>query len=75
MLVFGGLPLGIIALIALAVYGKSIVRQPNATARASRGTYAPAWYVPHPDAVVRGPAPATVGVARRRRGGGASGEW
>lgn len=79
VLVFVGIPLGIVALLAVAVYGKSIVRQPNRYRPGRPWGYAPSWYVPHPETVVH---PAGTG-ARAIEGavtsttavGGASGEW
>lgn len=70
VLVFGVIPLGVIALVALAVYGKSLVRQPNRYRPGKPWTYPPAWYVPHPDAVVAQSAASTTTAV-----GGASGEW
>jgi hypothetical protein len=70
VLVFIGIPAGIIAVIALGVYGKAIVRQPNRYRPGKGWDYPPAWYVPHPDAVVgQGSSETTTAV------GGASGEW
>jgi hypothetical protein len=76
LLVFVGIPAGIIAIIYVAVYGKSMVRQPNRYRPGRPWEYAASWYVPHPDAVVdsgapspSGPTPSTTAV------GGASGEW
>jgi hypothetical protein len=71
LLVFVGIPAGIIALIALAVYGKSMVRQPNRYRPGRAWDYPPSWYVPHPDAVVRHDG----GRATTTAVGGASGEW
>jgi len=70
LLVFVGIPLGIIALIVLAVYGKSLVRQPNRYRPGRPWNYPPTWYVPHPEAVS---APAEAGSTTAV--GGASGEW
>ena len=70
VLVFGVIPLSVISLVTLAVYGKSLIRQPNRYRPGKPWTYPPAWYVPHPDAVVaRSPGSTTTAV------GGASGEW
>jgi hypothetical protein len=71
VLVFVGIPLGIIALIALAVFGKSMVRQPNRYRPGRTWDYPPSWYVPHPDAVVRNQNAGSSTTAV----GGASGEW
>lgn len=72
LLVFVGIPAGIIALIFLAVYGKSIVRQPNRYRPGKPWDYAPSWYVPHPE-VVAGSAVSRSGSTTAV--GGASGEW
>jgi hypothetical protein len=70
VLVFVGIPAGIIALIVLAVYGKSLVRQPNRYRPGRPWNYPPTWYVPHPE-VVSVPA----GSGSTTAVGGASGEW
>jgi hypothetical protein len=77
VLVFVGIPLGIVLLITLAVYGKALVRQPNRYRPGKAWNYPPRWFVPHPDAVVH-----HVPVHRQLEGassttavGGASGEW
>lgn len=72
VLVFVGIPGGIIGLIFVAVYGKSVVRQPNRYRPGKAWDYPPSWYVPHPDAVMHGDRAdqsSTTAV------GGASGEW
>lgn len=78
VLVFGAIPLGIIALIAFAVYGRSALHQPNRYRPGRPWTYPPAWYVPHPEALpsqkvergaIEGETVAAVPA------GGASGEW
>lgn len=71
VLVFGAIPLGIIAVIALGVYGKSMIRQPNRYRPGKTWDYPPAWYVPHPDAVLgQGRSGSSTTAV-----GGASGEW
>ncbi len=78
LLVFVGIPAGIIALIAIAVFGRSAVRQPNRYRPGRPWTYEPTWYVPHPDAVVhaRGAATRAIeGASSTTAVGGASGEW
>jgi hypothetical protein len=70
VLVFGAIPIGVIALVILAVYGKSLVRQPNRYRPGKAWNYPASWYVPHPDAVVTPSAGATTTAV-----GGASGEW
>jgi hypothetical protein len=71
VLVFGAIPLGVVALLTLAVYGKSLVRQPNRYRPGRPWDYPPSWYVPHPDAVVARPRASGSTTAV----GGASGEW
>jgi hypothetical protein len=68
--VFVGIPAGIIAFLALAVYGRSMVRQPNRYRPGKAWNFPPSWYVPHPDAVVHRERGATTTAV-----GGASGEW
>jgi hypothetical protein len=70
VLVFVGIPAGIIALTALAVFGKAMVRQPNRYRPGKSWDFAPSWYVPHPDAVVQHESSGTTTAV-----GGASGEW
>ena len=71
VLVFVGIPAAIIAFLFLAVYGRSLVRQPNRYRPGRPWTFAPSWYVPHPEAVVR----PTGGDKSTTAVGGASGEW
>jgi hypothetical protein len=79
LLVFVGIPAGIIALIAIAVFGRSAVRQPNRYRPGRPWTYEPTWYVPHPDAVVHAHDTTTRaiqgGASTTTAVGGASGEW
>jgi hypothetical protein len=70
VLVFVGIPAGIIALIAIAVFGKSILRQPNRYRPGRPWLFPPTWYVPHPDAVL-----STRAASSTTAVGGASGEW
>ena len=78
VLVFVGIPLGITALLALAVYGKALTRQPNRYRAGKPWNFPPAWYVPHPDAVLQ-PVPVRkqieAGTSMTTAVGGASGEW
>ncbi len=73
LLVFVGIPLGVIAVIFVAVYGRSMVSQPNRYRPGKPWDFEPSWFVPHPDAVVHtepaGKPGSTTAV------GGASGEW
>ena len=68
--VFVGIPAGITAVLVLAVYGRSLMHQPNRYRPGRPWTYPPTWFVPHPDAVVQ-PERRTSTTAV----GGASGEW
>lgn len=81
VLVFVAIPLAVVALVVLAVYGRSMVHQPNRYRPGKAWTYAPAWYVPHPQAIddvvsdraaleaSDGHEPTAAAV------GGANGEW
>jgi hypothetical protein len=69
ILVFVGIPAGIIAFLGLAVFGKSMVRQPNRYRPGRAWDFPPSWYVPHPE-VAHPKAGATTTAV-----GGASGEW
>ena len=80
-LVYGAIPLGIILLLATFVFGRSTMQQPNRYRPGRPWTYAPVWYVPHPDALpnhenarlaIEG---AIDGTAHAVAVGGASGEW
>lgn len=75
LLVFVGIPAGIIAIIFVAVYGKTMVRQPNRYRPGRPWNYPPSWYVPHPDAVVHSETPAQSGARSTTAVGGSSGEW
>ncbi len=70
LLVFVGIPAGIVLLIFLAVYGRSLTRQPNRYRPGKPWDYAPSWYVPHPEVVVSSPQKEPTTAT-----GGASGEW
>jgi hypothetical protein len=74
VLVFAGIPAAIIAFLFVAVYGRSMVSQPNRYRPGKPWDFPPSWYVPHPDAVLHSVHPddetsSTTAV------GGASGEW
>ena len=70
VLVFIGIPAGIILLIFLAVYGKSLLRAPNRYRPGRPWDFEPSWYVPHPEVVdTRSRTGSTTAT------GGASGEW
>jgi len=69
LLVFVGIPVLVFLLLAAAVFGKSMVRQPNRYRPGKAWDYAPRWYVAHPE-VLKGPA-----TGSSTAQGGASGEW
>jgi hypothetical protein len=78
VLVFVGIPAAIIAALAFAVYGKTMLHQPNRYRPGRPWNYAPAWFVPHPDAVVATAADRPrleAGTTSTTAVGGASGEW
>ena len=79
LLVFVGIPIGIVAVIAIAVFGRSTVRQPNRYRPGKAWAYEPTWYVPHPDAVVHAHTATKRaiegGTSTTTAVGGASGEW
>lgn len=72
-LIFAGIPAAIIAVLGVGSFGTSLLHH-GARYRPGRPwTYAPVWYVPHPQALTQHrpalPAGETSAV------GGASGEW
>jgi hypothetical protein len=81
VLVYIGIPVAVLALVVFAVYGRSMVHQPNRYRPGKAWTYPPAWYLPHPDAIADvvpdrvmidspdGAKSSAVAV------GGANGEW
>ena len=81
VLVYGGIPLGITLLLAIFVFGRSAMQQPNRYRPGRAWTYAPVWFTPHPDALpnhegarlaIEG---SIAGSASTTAVGGASGEW
>ncbi len=77
-LVFAGIPIAVIALVTFAVYGRTLLHQPNRYRPGRAWNYEPSWFVPHPQALTAAPTShaaiegATHSVAAV---GGASGEW
>lgn len=79
LLVFVGIPLGAVLVVSFAVFGRSALQAPNRYRPGKAWTYAPAWYLPHPDSlsdtvadrvqIAGAPGAAAVAV------GGANGEW
>lgn len=74
VLVFVGIPAAIVAVIAFAVYGRSMLHQPNRYRPGRPWNFEPEWFVPHPDALTHGDR-AAVTVGATTAVGGASGEW
>lgn len=70
VLVFVAIPLAVVALVTIAVYGRSAVHQPTRYRPGKAWTYPPSWYVPHPEAVG-----SSEGRGATTAVGGASGEW
>ncbi len=75
VLVFVGIPALIVALITFAVYGKALLHQPNRYRPGRPWTFPPAWYVPHPDAVLAHDERHELTAHPTTAVGGASGEW
>ncbi len=83
-LVFVGIPFGLFLLIAAAVYGPTMMHT-NRYRPGKPWTYAPVWYLPHPDHSAPVSAPGTQRALNAAAGaastpqsdvmGGASGEW
>jgi hypothetical protein len=77
LLIFLGIPLAVVLLVAFAVYGRSALHQPNRYRPGKAWTYPPAWYLPHPQAIadVVSDRVAIEGGSSAVAVGGASGEW
>jgi hypothetical protein len=81
VLVYGGIPLAIILLLAIGVYGRSTVHQPNRYRPGRPWNFAPAWFVAHPDALPNHESArlaiegTLAGSSSTTAVGGASGEW
>ncbi|MEP6853165.1 MAG: hypothetical protein ABJA87_10985 [bacterium] len=86
VLVFVGIPLALVLLLVVGVYGRTLVHQ-NRYRPGRPWTYPPVWYVPHPQQPHANPegrlslsAASTAvsvndGNTPAPRMGGASGEW
>lgn len=74
-LVFAGIPLAIILLVVLAVYGKSLLHQPNRYRPGRPWNFPPSWYVPHPEAIAERIEHTPTSGTSTTAVGGASGEW
>jgi hypothetical protein len=77
VLVFVGIPLAVVAVVTLLVYGRSVVHQPTRYRPGRPWTYPPAWYLPHPEAIedVVPDRIAIEGGSGAVAVGGANGEW
>ncbi len=78
VLVFAGIPLAITLILAVGVFGRSATHQPNRYRPGRPWTFAPAWYVPHPDALAHTESPRVAiegSTTPTAAIGGASGEW
>jgi hypothetical protein len=80
LLVFVGIPVAVVLLFAAAIYGRSLLHQPNRYRPGQPWSYPAVWYVPHPEAVAGSRAAELVAIegaaaTPRRAVGGASGEW
>lgn len=77
-LIFAGIPIAIIGLVAFAVYGRTLLHQPNRYRPGRAWNYPPSWFLPHPQALAQ-PASALAAIegstATTTAVGGASGEW
>jgi hypothetical protein len=88
VLVFAGIPIGVVALFALVLLGPGAVRAPRYRP-GSAWTFKPVWYLPHPDHQAPVSSLQTPGVLEAANrlaihgsvaepataAGGASGEW
>jgi hypothetical protein len=87
VLVFVGIPAGVVAILAALIWGRSELRQPNRYRPGKPWNFPPVWYVPHPEAMqpVAGEGRALSAAKRAAiesgeaptpsAVGGASGEW
>jgi hypothetical protein len=77
VLVFVGIPLAVVAVVTILVYGRSVVHQPTRYRPGRAWTYRPAWYLPHPEAIddVVPDRVAIEGASETVAVGGANGEW
>jgi hypothetical protein len=87
-LVFAGIPLLVIGVFALLVFGPGEIRQPNRYRPGKPWTYPPVWYIPRPEALhqssaerqaITGPSRPAIesgeSAPTPTAVGGASGEW
>lgn len=86
-LVFAGIPILVVAVFALLIFGPGEMRQPNRYRPGKPWTYPPVWYIPRPGSesspsghrAVAGPARPAIesgtSAPTPNAVGGASGEW
>ncbi len=87
VLVYAAIPVGVVAILAVMVFGRGELRQPNRYRPGKPWTFEPVWYLPHPASTqlpagehhALGSAPrAAIESAQAPTPaavGGASGEW
>jgi hypothetical protein len=88
VLVFAGIPAGVVAVLAALIWGRGELRQPNRYRPGKPWNFPPVWYVPHPQAQPMTGERRALGAAKRAAiesgespaptpsaVGGASGEW
>lgn len=76
-LIYGAIPLGVVLLVVIAVYGRSAAHQPNRYRPGKPWPFEAVWYIPHPESLdgVVSDRPALEGKKGTAAVGGASGEW
>jgi hypothetical protein len=87
VLVFVGIPSGVVAVFAALIFGRSELRQANRYRPGKPWNFSPVWYVPHPEAMRSAAGEHRALSATKRAAiesgqaptpsavGGASGEW
>jgi hypothetical protein len=70
LLVFVGIPLLVVLLLVVAIWGKSLAQSPSRYRPGKPWQFEPRWYTPHPDALLHQSAHSSTTAV-----GGASGEW
>lgn len=83
VLIFAGIPAAIVAIFALAVFGRSDGRGQTRYRPGRPWTFPPVWYLPHPDGVAQSAPPGSRTAIEAPKHpivgpepvGGASGEW
>jgi hypothetical protein len=88
VLVFVGIPAGVVAVFAALIFGRSELRQANRYRPGKPWNFPPVWYVPHPEALQPAAGERRAALSATKRAaiesgqaptpsavGGASGEW